>query len=313
MADLVFQQVLAVIDKRTTAVCLHAAGQIRPIGTLFTTLLGEQEGTPFHVHCRSQVIPWMPGFVSDIRDAANTELLTRPLKERRIGPNGETGWLPPLAQRPPTGPGTGGLRSVQQGSPTGIPRGQTSPATAAEAVLEVATEIEPEVTARMIQLANEVGGEMTGLEFRLKELESLVRKVDKEMREAVLTAVEAAESMSDVLRYTMQAPLGDYAAAAQGSIDSLRAAGFRCRVKNSWGSEKNPYRGVNVAVTDPSGHKFELQFHTQQSFDVKNGEMHRLYEEARKSTDPALSKRLNEQMFALSDTVDEPPGARGIK
>lgn len=91
------KQVSAVIDSRTTPVCLHAAGQIRPVEEPFDTLLGEQMEPPFHVHCRSIVGIWMPGFVNDQRRDANAELKTRPLKQRRIGPGGETGPLPPKA------------------------------------------------------------------------------------------------------------------------------------------------------------------------------------------------------------------------
>lgn len=93
--DLILRQVHAVIDRRTTVVCLHAAGQIRPILEPFDTLLGQQDDTPFHIRCRSMVVPYMKGFVSDTRTQANAELMRRPLKQRRIGPNGETGPLPP--------------------------------------------------------------------------------------------------------------------------------------------------------------------------------------------------------------------------
>ena len=102
MADLVLRQVVAVIDGRTTVICLHAAGQIRKMSEPFDTLLGPQDETPFHVHCRSIIVPYMSGFVTDIRARANAELMRRPLKQRRIGPNGETGPLPPKATPPPT-------------------------------------------------------------------------------------------------------------------------------------------------------------------------------------------------------------------
>lgn len=106
MPDLILKQVVAVIDARTTTICLHAAGQIRPIDEPFDTLLGEQDETPFHVHCRSMVVPWMSGFVSDIRAASNAELLRRPLKQRRLGPNGEGPKLPPKPRPTPGLPGS---------------------------------------------------------------------------------------------------------------------------------------------------------------------------------------------------------------
>lgn len=94
------QQLEAVIDERTTMVCLRASGQIVPVGEPFDTLMGDLMAPPFHVHCRSVVVPWMPGFVSDTRAAANAEIARRPPKEKRFGPDGYGGRLPP----PPSGP-----------------------------------------------------------------------------------------------------------------------------------------------------------------------------------------------------------------
>lgn len=121
MADaLLLKQVVAVIDGRTTPVCLHAAGQIQPLDKPFETLLGPQDETPFHVHCRSMVIPWMSGFVSDIRSAANAELLKRPMRQRRIGPGGETGPLPPKVKGPNKPPTLKAATSARQALPESV-------------------------------------------------------------------------------------------------------------------------------------------------------------------------------------------------
>ena len=73
---------------------------------VFHTLNGDFEAPPFHIHCRSIVRPWQPGHVSDARKRANEELQRRPLKERRIGPDGEIGGSvpPPDRGNPPSGP-----------------------------------------------------------------------------------------------------------------------------------------------------------------------------------------------------------------
>lgn len=101
--DLIRKQLVAVIDERTTMVCLRAAGQIQPVSMPFDTLMGDMMSPPFHVHCRSIEVPWMPGFVSDIKAEANAEIMRRPLKERKFGPEGYTGSLPPPAATPATG------------------------------------------------------------------------------------------------------------------------------------------------------------------------------------------------------------------
>lgn len=101
----IYKQVLATIDSRTTVVCLHAAGQIQPLDQPFDTLNGPVDRPPFHWGCRSLIIPWLPGMVQPYRDEANRELLSRPLRERRLGPDGEIGGEvpglpPPLREEP---------------------------------------------------------------------------------------------------------------------------------------------------------------------------------------------------------------------
>lgn len=111
---LLMKQAVAVIDKRTTMVCLRVAGQVRPVDEPFDTLMGDIMEPPFHVHCRTLVAPWMPGMTSDIRKDANAEIALRPPKEKRFGPGGYGGSLPPRGPSqgpitptpPPPGPGS---------------------------------------------------------------------------------------------------------------------------------------------------------------------------------------------------------------
>lgn len=103
MADLILKQWVSVIDRRTTIICLHAAGQIREVLEPFNTLNGDMDMPPAHVHCRAIAVPWMAGFVNVQRAEANAELQRRPMKQRRIGPGGQLAvQLPPAAL-----PGTG--------------------------------------------------------------------------------------------------------------------------------------------------------------------------------------------------------------
>ena len=91
---ILMKQVVAVIDDRTSVVCLHAAGQIQPVGETFKTLNGEYLSPPFHVHCRSKVVPWMPGFVNAQRKLANDELRKRPPSQRRLADGRERRKIP---------------------------------------------------------------------------------------------------------------------------------------------------------------------------------------------------------------------------
>ena len=114
-SPLLMMQVVATIDHRTTTICLHANGMMIQPGGLFETLAGSFPYPPFHIHCRSIVRPWQPGFASDARREANEELLRRPMKDRRIGPNGPEIKLPPAADgNPPVQPSQAAVDAARQ-------------------------------------------------------------------------------------------------------------------------------------------------------------------------------------------------------
>lgn len=66
---------------------------------------------------------------------------------------------------------------------------------------------------------------------------------------------------------------------------------------------------MNTLVKDKSGYIFELQFHTPKSFEIKEGELYKLYEKQR-----ALNKKrekeqwdiLEKMMIDLSKTIPNP-------
>lgn len=102
-APRMLKQLMAVIDGVTTVVCLDAAGQIREPREPFDTLNGQFQHPPFHIHCRSIIVPYLPGFVVDQRRPANAELARRPRKQRRKGPGGSTASVPPPDRSNPPG------------------------------------------------------------------------------------------------------------------------------------------------------------------------------------------------------------------
>ena len=87
------------------------------------------------------------------------------------------------------------------------------------------------------------------------------------------------------------------------------------KIKNTWLDDSNPYKGINVQLESPQEQKFELQFHTQESFDLKNSkEMHGLYEQARilsPGTDEYFE--IEDKMFDLSEQLEEPDNITEIQ
>lgn len=54
---------------------------------------------------------------------------------------------------------------------------------------------------------------------------------------------------------------------------------------------------------------FELQFHTPKSLEVKEGALHKLYEEARTTKNKRRSQELNTLMRELCNTIPNPKNA----
>ena len=174
------------------------------------------------------------------------------------------------------------------------------------------TEAEPRITQTIIDLAEEYDARPEGLSFRVKSEESLSRKIVQEVEEKriagqVLNVDDAAESMSDVIRYTYTIDENNYANSARRIIGDLEDRGYTLRVKNYW-SEGNSYKGINVAMKDPDGIPVELQFHTPESLRVKEGALHEIYEKQRVLTDPDRIAALNDEMREVAATIPTPQG-----
>ena len=152
----------------------------------------------------------------------------------------------------------------------------------ARVLIAEAQRIEPPITSLLQGQAGAHGGRMEGLDFRFKSEGSLARKITTETANTPGLPLEVSgELMNDVLRYTMILDEGSYASGAQNTLDQLRADGFEIgRINNAWAREGG-YQGLNVTVETPDGHKFELQFHTEASFNAKEHLTHGLYEEMR--------------------------------
>ena len=80
-------------------------------------------------------------------------------------------------------------------------------------------------------------------------------------------------------------------------------------VKNTWNKIEAVYKGVNTNIKTPEGYEFELQFHTKESFDLKNGKLHELYEKQRildKKKDFIEWQAIEDEMFSLSSKLQIP-------
>ena len=120
------------------------------------------------------------------------------------------------------------------------------------------------------------GGLMIGLDFRLKRLGSLSRKIDSDITEAkekgiTLTPQQAVEKMGDVARFTACFDPKNFKKGADKVIRDLQAKGYELIKFKNYFQPGASYKGLNCNFKDKQGNIFELQFHTPESMKVKEG------------------------------------------
>jgi len=170
---------------------------------------------------------------------------------------------------------------------------------------------EPDITVQVKKVAEATGMDAMGLEYRIKGKDSYLRKIRTNYKP------DGNEyEINDILRYTCGASVKELSAKTLESIDKYSTLGYNTiRIKNSWLDKDNPYNGINTIIQAPNGQKFEMQYHTPESFELKNGKLHELYEKQRLITDEESAEfiALRNQMFELSDKLTVPDGIERIK
>ncbi len=169
---------------------------------------------------------------------------------------------------------------------------------------------EPAITEHVKNVAENVGTDVAGLEYRIKGKDSYLRKIRSNYNP------EGNEyEIKDILRYTYTADSVKYTDKTLKSIDAHKNLGYNTiEVKNYWLDKNNPYNGINTVIASPKGQKFELQYHTPGSFDVKNGEMHKLYEKWRLLPNDSEEKvNIEIQMKKLSESMKLPKDIERVK
>ena len=156
-----------------------------------------------------------------------------------------------------------------------------------------ARRVEPHYTQIEKDVAEATGARMEGLAFAVKTEKSTGRKIEDEWNEAHggLTAREVAKSVPDSVRYTFTFEADDYKGGVQRAMSMLSKAGFSfTKFSNTWptpGQSPLPeYVSINTQAKGPDGSWVEIQFHTPESFNVKEYANHHYYELARLRTTP---------------------------
>ena len=161
---------------------------------------------------------------------------------------------------------------------------------------------EPQITKSL----QEHGAKLVGLDRRIKAPQSTLEKLYREGK--------TVAQLYDIVRYTHIDDAEHLVEDTKNILDSLKAEGnVVIKFQNTWKDENASYKGINVKMSSPTGQHYELQFHTQESFDLKNNELHKLYEEARRLP-PGHPYRqdLERQMMKLSSRLEVPKGVENL-
>jgi hypothetical protein len=138
--------------------------------------------------------------------------------------------------------------------------------------------------------------------FKEKLADSILRNPDK-------SPVELAREIHDGVRYTFIFPAESYPAGLWHVHTKAEELGYELEVRrNSW--VKAEYKGINSRWLDrTTGQLFEIQFHTQTSWDTKQQTHHAYQRIADPRTPVSEVRRLREYQKEASSKIEIPPGA----
>ena len=180
-----------------------------------------------------------------------------------------------------------------------------------EQLLSKISKADPKITSDMQRIAGE--NQLAGLEFRKKTAESLARKITADSQVENISSAEAVSKINDALRYTTIFDSDNFTEEYSKMKQKLIAEGYRVvKVKNTW-LTNGPYKGVNTVI-EKDGTNFEMQYHTRESFDLKNGLLHDLYEKYRDTnTSDRERMKLFKEMIDLSNGLEIPKNIERVK
>ena len=152
-----------------------------------------------------------------------------------------------------------------------------------------AKKAEKTITPALQDIVGANGGEFERLDSRLKESDSLARKIADGVVEGNdgngMTPEDAGSTMRDSGRSAVVLPDNGYWDAGTAVGDQLEAAGFQRRKQTEGWDPAQGYAGRNDTFIGPDGVEFEVQFHTRTSLDAAERN-HELYNLSRHADTP---------------------------
>jgi hypothetical protein len=167
---------------------------------------------------------------------------------------------------------------------------------------------------RQVERENSCGGKLAGLPFALKGEDRLKEKTAEVLKRIPdLSAADVVRTIPDAIRYTFMFEETKYADGYRETIQSLEERGYKVIYsKNHWHDDPE-YKGINTRWTTAEGQRFEVQFHTAESFDAKQQVTHESYERLRNPlTSDGERRELRSFQRDVCSWITAPEGAADI-
>lgn len=170
---------------------------------------------------------------------------------------------------------------------------------------------EPQITETVVKMAEAIGADMFGLEYRLKSLKRYLEKFEEDLAET-----KKIPEIKDVVRYTFTGSVENIVELTEKAIEGFGKAGYETiKIKNLWIDGDGSYKGINTFIRAKNGTIFEMQYHTYESIDVKEVQgLHKLYEKYRVMKDKTTPEavELHRKMVEMSSVLVDPVGIERI-
>ena len=167
--------------------------------------------------------------------------------------------------------------------------------------------------AREIEQENKYEGWLEGFEHRLKDDGRLKEKIAERLAgEPDKSPAAILHKIPDAIRFTFCFEPENYTRGYYDIKERLENRGHEMYYSKNWWT--NPeYKGINTRWVTPEGQRFEVQFHTPDSFHAKHYITHAAYERIRdQATSRAELRELHGFQREVSSWIHVPDGAADI-
>jgi hypothetical protein len=193
------------------------------------------------------------------------------------------------------------MESNPQGSERHYDVSSERRARAADAVAKLSgAELPISDTIKQAARENPHQGRLAGFEYRTKGRDRLMEKALESLEaQPGATPEEAIGHIPDAIRYTFCFSRDDYTEGFRDVKDRLESRDYEMYYsKNTWSD--TDYKGINTRWMTPDGQRFEVQFHTPESFHAKHEVTHQAYERIR---DPRTTRTERDELHEFQREV----------